>query len=70
MDPYTKPGERRVGEHRPRIQHVTPDVARETTKAQRESEKRQVAASRRAIKKSARRHLKRQLHEDVDEIAP
>lgn len=70
MEPYTKPGERRVGENRPRIEHVPPDAARETTPGQRADQKRQVAAERRGIKKSARRHLKKQLDADLDSIGP
>ena len=70
MDPYAKPGEQKVGENKPRIQHLAPDAAREMTRSQRESEKRQVAAARRSIKKSARRHLKKQMEADLDNMSP
>lgn len=67
MDPYIKPGEREVGEKRPRIQHLHPDAAEEKTRREREIDKQRLAAQRRAIKKAARRHLKQQLQSDVDE---
>jgi hypothetical protein len=70
MDAYAKPGERRTGEHRPRIEHLSPDEARRKTQAQRQLEKQQVAAERRAIKKSARRHLRRELQRELDETSP
>ena len=67
MEPYAKPGERKVGEHRPRIEHVAPEKTGRKNRQEREAEKQQVAAERRAIKKSARRHLQRQLERDLDE---
>ena len=65
MDPYAKPGERKVGEDRPGIEHRPTDPAQPTTRQQRQIEKQRVAAERRAIKKSARRHLKRQLEAEL-----
>jgi len=67
MDPYAKPGERKVGEQRPRIEHLAPEETRTKNRQEREAEKQQVAAERRAIKKSARRHLHRLLERDLDE---
>ena len=64
MEPYAKPGERKVGEHRPRIEHVAPEETRRKNRQERQAEKQQVTAERRAIKKSARRHLQRQLERD------
>jgi len=66
VDPYAKPGERKVGAHRPRIEHVAPEETRKS-REDRQGEKQQVAAERRAIKKSARRHLQRQMHRDLDD---
>ena len=67
MEPYAKPGERKVGEHRPRIEHIAPEETQRKNRQERQAEKQQVAAERRAIKKSARRHLQRQLESDLDE---
>lgn len=69
MDAYAKPDERRIGERRPRIEHVAPDEARQKTRRQRQLEKQQVSPERRAIKKSARRHLQRELHRELDETS-
>lgn len=66
MDPYAKPGERHVGDKRPRVKHVPPDVAREMTPAQRHAQKQQVVVERRAIKKSARRALERELRDELN----
>jgi hypothetical protein len=65
MNPYAKPNERKVGAHRPRISHLRSAVDARTRK-ERQAEKQAVAAERRAIKKSARRHLKKQLISDLD----
>ena len=68
MDPYAKPKEKKVGANRPKISHL-PAELETRTRQQRQAEKQAVAAERRAIKKSARRHLKRQLLEDLaDEL--
>lgn len=67
MDPYTKPGERRTGEKRPRIAHVLEHGPERRSRREREADKAAVAAERRAIKKSARRHLKQQLLSDIEE---
>ena len=66
MDPYAKPKERKVGTRRPKIRHV-PHATEPRTRRERQVEKERVAAERRAIKKAARRHLKQQLLEDLDE---
>jgi len=64
MNPYAKPNERKVGARRPKILHLPKDVDTRTQK-QRQAEKEAVAAERRAIKKSARRHLKQQLLDEL-----
>jgi len=66
MDPYAKPNEKKVGAHRPKISHL-PAELETRTRQQRQADKQAVVAERRAIKKSARRHLKRQLEEELDE---
>jgi hypothetical protein len=67
MDPYAKPKERRVGPQRPKISHLA-RVVDTRTRRERQAEKQAVAAERRAIKKSARRHLKQKLLEDLESI--
>ena len=67
MDPYAKPNEKKVGTNRPKITHLPADVE-SRTRQQRQAEKQAVAAERRAIKKSARRHLKRQLDDELRDI--
>jgi hypothetical protein len=64
MDPYAKPNERKIGTRRPKITHLPGHVDTRTPR-QRQSEKEAVAAERRAIKKSARRHLKEQLLDEL-----
>jgi hypothetical protein len=64
MNPYAKPNERKVGARRPKISHLPKDIDTRTRK-QRQAEKEAVAAERRAIKKSARRHLKQQLLDEL-----
>jgi hypothetical protein len=66
VDPYAKPNERKVGAHRPRISHL-PRKIDNRTREQRQADKQAVAAERRAIKKSARRHLKKQMLDELDE---
>lgn len=66
MDPYAKPNERKIGAKRPKITHLA-RVVDKRTKRERQAEKQAVAAERRAIKKSARRHLKRQLLAEMEE---
>jgi hypothetical protein len=66
VDPYAKPKERKVGAHRPKISHLAQSVERRTRR-ERQVEKEAVAAERRAIKKAARRHLKQQLLEELNE---
>jgi hypothetical protein len=66
MEPYAKPKEKKVGVNRPKISHL-PAELETRTRQQRQAEKQTVAAERRAIKKSARRHLKRQLDEELEE---
>jgi len=66
MDPYAKPNERKVGVHRPKISHL-PKASDPRTLQERRAEKEAVRQERRAIKKSARRHLKQQLLNEVEE---
>jgi hypothetical protein len=66
VDPYAKPKERKIGALRPKITHL-PSSAERRTRRERQAEKEAVAAERRAIKKAARRHLKQQLLEELDE---
>ena len=67
MDAYAKPKERRVGAHRPKISHL-PRKIDNRTRTERRADKEAVAAERRAIKKSARRHLKQQLLDDLETL--
>ena len=67
MDPYAKPKERKVGADRPKINHL-PQAAEPRTRRERQMEKDAVAAQRRAIKKAARRHLKRELLRDLEDV--
>jgi hypothetical protein len=64
MNPYAKPNERKVGARRPKVSHL-PAAVDTRTRKQRQAEKEAVAAERRAIKKSARRHLKQQLLDEL-----
>jgi hypothetical protein len=66
VDAYAKPKERKVGARRPKISHLAQSVKRRTRK-ERQAEKDAVAAERRAIKKAARRHLKQQLFQELEE---
>jgi hypothetical protein len=66
MDPYAKPNEPKVGQNRPKISHL-PAELETRTRQQRQAEKQAVASERRAIKKSARRHLKKQLEDELQE---
>ena len=66
MDPYAQPNERKIGARRPKISHLPRNIDTRT-KQQRQAEKQGVAAERRAIKKSARRHLKKQLRSEMEE---
>jgi hypothetical protein len=66
MEPYAKPKEKKIGVNRPKISHL-PAELETRTRQQRQAEKQTVVAERRAIKKSARRHLKRQLDEELEE---
>ncbi len=67
MDPYAKPNEQKVGANRPKIAHL-PQTADTRTRKERQAEKQAVAAERRAIKKSARRHLKKELATDLEDL--
>jgi hypothetical protein len=67
MNPYAKPNERKVGAQRPKISHLPSEIDKRTQK-QRQAEKQAVAAERRAIKKSARRHLKKELLDNLEEV--
>ena len=66
MEPYAKPNERKVGAQRPKISHLPSQIDMRTGK-DRKAEKEAVSAERRAIKKSARRHLKQQLLNELEE---
>ena len=66
MDPYAKSNERKVGPKRPKISHLPSSVDMRTRK-ERQTEKHEVAAERRAIKKSARRHLKQELLDELED---
>jgi hypothetical protein len=66
MDPYATPTERKVGAQRPKITH-SPASLEKRTRRERQAEKQVVAAERRAIKKSARRHLKREMLAELEE---
>jgi hypothetical protein len=66
MEPYAKPKEKKVGAQRPKISHL-PSAVETRTRQERQAEKQAVAAERRAIKKSARRHLKQELLEELGE---
>jgi len=65
MEPYAKPKEKKVGANRPKISHL-PSTVETRTRQERQAEKQAVAAERRAIKKSARRHLKKELLEELE----
>ena len=67
MDPYAQPNERKVGARRPKISHL-PSAIETRTRHERQAEKQAVAAERRAIKKSARRHLKKDLLAETNEM--
>ena len=66
MEPYAKPKEKKVGANRPKISHL-PSAVETRTRQERQAEKQAVAAERRAIKKSARRHLKKELLEELED---
>jgi len=66
VNPYAKPKERKIGAQRPKITHLPSSVERRTRR-ERQAEKDAVAAELRAIKKAARRHLKQQLLEELEE---
>jgi len=66
VDPYAKPNERKVGAARPKISHLPSEIDRRT-RNQRRAEKQAIAAERRAIKKAARRNLKKQLLDELDQ---
>ena len=67
MEPYAKPKEKKIGENRPKISHL-PSELETRTRQQRQAEKQGVAAERRAIKKSARRHWKKELEEEISKL--
>jgi hypothetical protein len=67
MDPYAKPREKKIGANRPKISHL-PSAVETRTREERQAEKQAVAAERRAIKKSARRHLKKELDEEISKL--
>ncbi len=61
MNPYARLKETRVGNNRPKIQHVADAPEARRSRRERQAEKEAVAAERRAMKKSARRQLKEQM---------
>lgn len=67
MEPYATPKEKKVGAQRPKISHL-PSAVETRTRQERQAEKQGVAAERRAIKKSARRHLKQELDEEISTL--
>lgn len=67
MEPYANPKEKKVGAQRPKIFHL-PSAVETRTRQERQAEKQAVAAERRAIKKSARRHLKQELEEELSKL--
>jgi hypothetical protein len=67
VDPYAKPKEGKIGAQRPKIMHL-PSSAEHRTRRERHAEKEAVASVRRSIKKAARRHLKQQLLQELDEV--
>jgi hypothetical protein len=67
VNPYAKPKERKVGTRRPKISHLAQSIEKRTRR-ERQAEKDAVAAERRAIKKAARRDLKHQLSQELDEV--
>jgi len=66
MNPYAHPKETKVGARRPKIEHVAPDPENPRSRRDRLAEKQGVAAERRAIKKSARRHLKKEMLSELE----
>ena len=68
MDPYAKPNEIRTGSNRPKVQHIAESPGQRRTRSERKAEKEAVAAERRAIKKSARRHLKKQMLSELSDV--
>jgi hypothetical protein len=66
MNPYAKPNEQKVGAKRPKITHL-PSAVENRTRSERLAQKQAVAAERRAIKKSARRHLRKALQEELEQ---
>jgi hypothetical protein len=66
MNPYAKPNEQKVGAKRPKITHL-PSAVENRTRSERLAQKQAVAAERRAIKKSARRHLRKELQEELEQ---
>jgi hypothetical protein len=69
MEPYARPNQKKIGANRPKISHLPSDVETRT-RQERQAEKQGVAAERRAIKKSARRELKRELLDELEEFVP
>ena len=67
MNPYARPKEKKVGTNRPKISHL-PAELETRTRQQRQAEKQAVTAERRAIKKSARRHLQKELEEEISGV--
>jgi len=67
VDAYAGPKEHKVGTRRPKISHL-PRKIDNRTRSERQVDKQAVAAERRAIKKSARRHLKKELIDELESL--
>jgi len=67
VDPYARPKERKVGARRPKISHL-PRKIDNRTRRERQADKQAVVAERRASKKSARRHLKQRLLDELETL--
>jgi hypothetical protein len=67
MNPYARPNERKVGPKRPKITHAPPGVDRRA-RHDRQAEKQAVLDERRAIKKAARRHLEKELEQELEHL--
>lgn len=68
MNPYASPKEAKIGSQRPKIEHLAESAELRRSPRERQAQKEAVAAERRAIKKSARRHLKREMLSDLSDV--
>lgn len=67
MNPYARPNEKKVGSKRPKITHADQTVD-QRSRRDRQAEKQAVIDERRAIKKAARRHLQKDLKEELERL--